>query len=130
YLSAHGLRPRDLAGVIGLSGPYDFAISAPYAPVFGSPAQWPRAQAVNFVDGDEPPFLLVHGTADRVVEARDSQQLADKLRQNGISAELVWLEDAGHAAPVAALHWPRRAPRVLEEIKRFVQTRKSEGANV
>jgi len=120
YLAAHGLQPRDLAGIVGFSGPYDFEIAG-YEDVFGPEAQWPRAQAVNFVDGDEPPFLLVHGMDDRVVEAKDSQALADKLKQNGGKAELVWLADAGHIAPLAALHDPARDPAVLRAIEAFVR---------
>lgn len=120
YLAAHGMQPGDLAGVIGMSGPYDFVINGGYEQIFGPREQWPRAQAVNFVDGDEPPFLLVHGTGDRVVEAKDSQELADKLRNNSGKAELVWLVDAGHIAPLAAIHDPGRDPTVMQAIEAFV----------
>ncbi|GAB2512172.1 alpha/beta hydrolase [Lysobacter humi (ex Lee et al. 2017)] len=120
YLAAHGLAPRDLAGVIGLSGPYDFAITGQYVPIFGPRSQWASAQAVNAVDGDEPPFLLVHGTGDRVVEARDSRQMADKLRAAGVPAELLLLDGGGHTAPLQGLYQPRRAPEVLPAIERFV----------
>ena len=120
YLAAHGMEPRQLAGVIGLSGPYDFVINGGYEQVFGPREQWPRAQAVNFVDGDEPPFLLIHGTADRVVEAKDSQELADKLRRNGGKAQLVLLDDAGHIAPLAALQDPARDPSVIQAIEAFL----------
>ena len=121
YLAAHGMKPSELAGVIGLSGPYDFVINGGYEQVFGPREQWPRAQAVNFVGGDEPPFLLIHGTGDRVVEARDSQELADKLKKNGGKAELVWLAEAGHIAPLAALHDPARDPAVMQAIEAFMQ---------
>lgn len=121
YLRAHGLAPRDLAGAIGLSGPYDFAITARYEPIFGPRTQWPRAQAVNFVDGDEPPFLLVHGSDDEVVEARDSRQLAQRLQANGVRAELLMLPGAGHSAPLLGLYAPDRAPRVLPAILSFVR---------
>ena len=119
YLAAHGLTPRDLAGVIGLSGPYDFGIEG-YEDVFGPPAQWPRTQPVNFVDGDEPPFLLIHGTADSVVEPVDSRILADRLRAAGSRAELVWLPEAGHLAPLAALRDPDRQPGMFRAIRTFV----------
>lgn len=119
YLAPHGMKPRDLAGVIGLSGPYDFEIAG-YEDVFGPEAQWPQAQPIRFVDGDEPPFLLAHGTADRVVEAKDSQELADKLRSVGGRAELLWLPDAGHIAPLAAMYRPDRHPALLEAIRAFV----------
>ena len=122
YLAPHGMTPRDLAGVIGLSGPYDFEIAG-YEDVFGPEAQWPQAQPIRFVDGDEPPFLLVHGTGDRVVEAKDSQEMADELRRVGVRAELLWLPDAGHIAPLAALHRPARDPALLEAIRAFLSGR-------
>jgi acetyl esterase/lipase len=121
YLRLHGLAPRDLAGAIGLSGPYDFAITGQYVPIFGPRTQWPQAQAINFVDGDEPPFLLVHGSADEVVEARDSRQLAQRLRTHGVDAELLMLPDAGHSAPLLGLYAPARAPQVLPAILSFVR---------
>lgn len=124
YLAVHGLQPRDLAGVIGLSGPYDFVIEGGYEQVFGAPARWPDAQAVNFVNGDEPPFLLVHGTGDKVVEVRDSQELADKMRKAGNPAELLLLPAAGHLAPLAAIYDPARDPSVLDAIRRFMGNRR------
>ena len=119
YLAAHGLKPRDLAGVIGLSGPYDFDIAG-YEDVFGPPAQWALTQPVAFVDGDEPPFLLVHGTGDTVVEPVDSRILAERLREAGGAAELLWLPGAGHLAPLAAMHSPDREPGMLPAIRAFV----------
>ena len=44
YLAPHAMKPRDVAGVIGLSGPYDFAITGGYEEVFGPQDQWPRAR--------------------------------------------------------------------------------------
>jgi acetyl esterase/lipase len=119
YLAAHGLKPRDLAGVIGMSGPYDFEIAG-YEDVFGPPAAWPRTQPVAFVDGDEPPFLLIHGTGDTVVEPVDSRLLAERLQAAGGSAELLWLPDAGHLAPLATMHSPDREPALLPAIRAFV----------
>lgn len=121
YLQPHGLEPRDLAGAIGLSGPYDFDITARYEPIFGPRAQWPQAQAVNFVDGDEPPFLLVHGAADPVVEPRDSRQLAQKLQAHGVPAQLLMLPGAGHSAPLLGLYAPARSPQVLPAMLAFVR---------
>ncbi len=121
YLQAHGMRPRDLAGVIGLAGPYDFAITGQYVPIFGDPAQWPRAQAVNAVDGDEPPYLLVHGDADGVVEVRDSRQMARRLQSHGVPAALLELPGGGHIAPLQGLYDPGRTPQVLPAMLRFIE---------
>ena len=120
YLTRHGMRPDDLAGVIGLAGPYDFVINGQYTKVFGPPAQWPQAQAINFVDGDEPPFLLIHGDGDRVVESRDSVELDAKLRAAGGEARLLILPGGGHSAPLAGLYDPNRSPTVLPAIVAFL----------
>ena len=94
-----GRGPEALAGVIGLSGPYDFEITGRYRKVFGPPAQWPRAQAVNFVDGNEPPFLLIHGTSDNVVPFNQSELLHEALKKGGVQSwggiEYVAVDDAG-----------------------------------
>lgn len=121
YLAPHGLAPRDLAGVIGLSGPYEFSISGRLVPIFGPRTQWRSAQAVHAVDGDEPAFLLVHGTDDRVVRAAGSERMAERLRAAGVRAELVLLPDAGHTAPLQGLYRPTRAPQVLPAIRAFVR---------
>lgn len=112
--------PEALAGVIGLSGPYDFVISGQYREVFGPVSQWPQAQAINFIDGTEPPFLLVHGTRDRAVAARNSVQLARKLTANDVRADLLLLDDAGHSAPLLGLYDPRRSPRLLPALLDFI----------
>ncbi len=126
YLAAESMAPRDLAGVIGLAGPYNFSISGGYETVFGPREQWPRAQAVNFVDGDEPPFLLVHGSDDKVVLARGSQMMADRLRTNSGSATLVLLPGGGHSTPLMGLFRPQGNPEVLDAIRRFVAAPESD----
>ena len=123
YLQRHGLEPRALAGAIGLAGPYDFAITGGYRDIFGPPSQWPDAQAVNFVDGDEPPFLLVHGDADRVVSMQDSVELDARLHSAGVGSTLVRLPGAGHFAPAVGLYAPAREPAVLPAILGFVGAR-------
>ncbi len=122
YLKEHGMEPSQLAGVIGISGPYDFNVTGDLVAVFGPRSLWPRAQAVNFVDGNEPPFLLLHGTGDNVVEYADSSQLAEKLRSQGVAVRLKLLPDAGHLAPLAGLYDPKRVPDVLPEMLTFIKT--------
>ena len=121
YLQAQGMKPRQLAGVIGLSGPYDFEVTGDLVDVFGTPGLWPQAQAVNFASGDEPPFLLLHGTGDRIVEYKDSVELAERLRAHGVPATLKLLPDAGHITLLAGLYDPKRAPEVLADMLDFIK---------
>ncbi|GHC10638.1 alpha/beta hydrolase [Thermomonas carbonis] len=120
YLEAHGMKPTDLAGTIALSGPHDFAITGDLVPIFGDRAEWPRAQPVNFIDGDEPAFLLVHGLRDTVVEAQDSRELAARLERAKVPATLQLLPEGTHSTPLVGVYDPKRVPGVLPAITRFV----------
>ena len=43
-----------------------------------------------------PPFLLVHGTQDRIVPYDQSKRMLAKLRGSGVEAELVTIDGGGH----------------------------------
>jgi acetyl esterase/lipase len=58
-----------------------------------------RAKAANpiaYVAKDNPPFLILHGTADCQVPHSQSQRLYDALRAAGVRADLHLLPDVGH----------------------------------
>ncbi|MET0329152.1 MAG: alpha/beta hydrolase [Luteimonas sp.] len=121
HLAKVGLRPQDMAGVIGLSGPYDFVISGKLEEIFGEPGQWPDAMALQFVDGDEPPFLLIHGDADRTVDVTNSRKLDFALRRKGRESTLEVIHDGNHFVTAAAFYDPEKAPEVLAAVLAFVE---------
>ena len=98
FLRAVGMQPRELAGIVGLAGPYDFLPLTDPAlkTAFGPESQWPASQPVNFVDGDEPPFLLLQGTSDTTVRPFNAQHLAIKLRALHEPVEVRMIDGAGH----------------------------------
>ena len=124
YLAAAGLAPGALAGVVGWSGAYDVLPirEVDLVDVFGTGEQWPATQPVNFVDGDEPPFLLVHGADDETVRPANSERLHGKLSAAGIRSRLVTLPDTGHAGVLLELKLPGTGPALAETL-RFVGLR-------
>lgn len=120
YLARAGVPLADIAGVIGMAGPFHFEVTGEYRAIFGPPAQWPDAQVVKFAGAASPPFLLISGDADRTVDVRESRELDGKLRAAGVSSTLVLLPGGGHLAPVIGLYSPRRQPAVLPAIVSFV----------
>lgn len=120
HLAAVDMQPKDLAGVIGLSGPYDFVISGKLEEVFGPRSQWPEAMAVKFVDGDEPPFLLIHGDGDRTVDVGNSRKLDFALRRKGVDSTLEIVSGGNHFVTAAAFYDPERSPEVLPAVLRFI----------
>lgn len=109
YLAPHGHAPRDLAGAIGVAGPYNVIPDGDAAleDMFGPPERYPAARPVNFADGDEPPFLLLHGSDDRLVWASHSDMMADRLKQAGIAVEYSPYPGIGHIRILAAIRYPR-----------------------
>ncbi len=112
YLQSVDLKPKDLAAVIGISGPYDFLpLTDPdLVEVFGAEKDWPTSQPINFVDGDEPPFLLIHGLADKIVWPRNSRSLQSKLQKAGAPVELITYPSVGHLRIAAAFRFHGFAP--------------------
>lgn len=85
WLQQVGMQPSQLRGFIGLAGPYDFLPlkKQVYIDMFGhSHAQQLNSQPVNFVDGNEPPMLLLQGGSDQLVGPNNAVSLAAKIHQN------------------------------------------------
>ena len=110
YLAAAGASIADLAGFVGMAGPYDFLpIKDPVLQrIFAPRENWPRTQPIEFVDGDEPPMLLMHGAADETVYPKNSRNLANKIKASGGSARLEIYPDVGHIGLIAPLAAPLR----------------------
>ncbi len=121
YLQSSGMAPTDLAGVVALAGPYDFLpLTDPELfEVFGEASQWPLSQPVNFADGDEPPFLLLHGRDDRIVWAINSERLKSRLDAGGTPARYVPIEGTGHIGILLSLRRKEPSPALAETL-RFV----------
>jgi acetyl esterase/lipase len=60
------------------------------------PETYRLASPVTHVTPDDPPALLIHGTADPLVLMEQSELFQKKLRAAGVEAELMRVEKAGH----------------------------------
>jgi acetyl esterase/lipase len=55
-----------------------------------------KASPITFVSKDDPPFLIVHGDRDQTVPLRQSQILADRLKEAGVDVNLVVVKNGQH----------------------------------
>jgi acetyl esterase/lipase len=127
WLAADGLQPRDLAGFIGLAGVYTFlpddADDDDMLAVFGSESsQQQRASPLHFVQGTEPPMLLLHGTSDHEVDPANSRELATAVQAYDGEVELKLYPDIGHSTLLFSMSQPLRshAP-TLEDVLAFIR---------
>jgi dipeptidyl aminopeptidase/acylaminoacyl peptidase len=62
-----------------------------------APELYKQASPLTHVDKNDPPLLIIHGTADTTVNVADSQALADALEAVGAPHELVIVPEAPHS---------------------------------
>ncbi|WP_297094690.1 alpha/beta hydrolase [uncultured Draconibacterium sp.] len=57
-----------------------------------------KANPITYVDKNDPPFLLFHGTNDMAVSPSQTLLLHNALREKGVSSTRYVLDGAGHAS--------------------------------
>ena len=124
WLQATGHRPNELAGWIGLAGPYDFLpiVNADAKPVFFHPNYPENSQPIGFAGADAPRSFLAAAENDKLVNPqRNSVQLANQLKAAGVPVTLKLYPHSSHTTLIGAFAWPLRwiAP-VLDDVQAFV----------
>jgi acetyl esterase/lipase len=101
---------KQLHGVVGLAGPYDFLpLTDPVLQViFGTEPDLARTQPITFADGSAPPFLAVSGLTDDTVRPGNSMRLAERIREHGGVAVEKYYQGVGHVGVIAAIAAPLR----------------------
>jgi len=90
--------------------------NSPESRLVGGPVQERKdvarsASPVTHVTPDDPPFLIIHGTADPLVPFDQSKRLYDALRRVGVEALLIPVTDGGHGG--------FRSPELQRRIAQF-----------
>jgi len=86
--------------VIDLYGPADLEnwkdIAALRTSRAKSPELYRQFSVLTHLDPKDPPFLILHGTADKTVDVAQSESLAKALTKHGIEHQLEIIPDAPH----------------------------------
>jgi len=105
WLGKVGLDPRrDIAGLIGIAGPYDLMPlrDEKLKVIFGG-VNRPETQPIFHVAPGAPPALLMTGGRDRLVEPGNSVRLAARLVAAGNAATVLTYRRVGHFIIIAAV---------------------------
>jgi acetyl esterase/lipase len=84
-VASHGNQTDDAATrLLGCTGPC-------------TPAQYGLASPVTYIDAQDPPFLLIHGTEDKTVPVDQSRLAEARLRAAGVPVEAIYIDGVDHS---------------------------------
>lgn len=101
----------EVAAVVDFYGPYD--LTTPYARGAGAvraflgasweedPKRFEHASPKHYLDANDPPTLILHGTTDQLVPVTQSDMLAEKLKQLGVPYKYARVDGWPHAMDAA-----------------------------
>ena len=126
FLSKAGTSVGALAGVVGLAGPYDFLpITDPdVIPVFATVGDGPLSQPIHYVDGHNPPMLLLAGRDDTIVKPSNVPHLAARIKALGGPVDEKLYPNLGHIGLITAFTplFSGRAP-VLDDVWSWIESK-------
>lgn len=125
WLKARQHSPKELAGWIGLAGPYDFLpiVNPDVKPVFHHPDYPPNTQAMDFALPGSPPSFVGAAERDSLVNLqRNSAQMAARLTAVDVPVVYKVYPRANHVTLAGAFARPLRwiAP-VLDDVVAFIE---------
>jgi acetyl esterase/lipase len=118
YLNQVRLNPKDIFLTICFSGGFQFFdpkqkanggfITSEIQKVFGSQKTYQETQPIRYVDGDEPPFLIVHGAEDQVLSVQQARQFVARLKTKQPSVVYLEYPELDHAKTITTFAKPLR----------------------
>ena len=93
---------KQLLASIGVAGAFDFktldAATKTYQPVSDSAALViiKQVSPIYAVSSDDPPTIIVHGDADKLVPLQQSQSIIQKLKEAKVPNDLIVVKGKGH----------------------------------
>ena len=124
YLQAVGLDRKVIRATATMSGVYDFGSNKWDPEVFGpltnAATMQPQPSPMTFVDGQEPPMLLMHGLKDWIVSPQNTVRLTECIQKHGGEVEQITYAHRGHVGMLVALSSPNRwLDPVLDDVTKF-----------
>jgi len=81
-----------------------------------APQLWKEASPIFRIGADAPPFLVMHGSADKNISPDESKNFAAALEQAQVKVRLVLVPEADHASIVFSPQTPKTIESFLKEL--------------
>ena len=109
FLTPYGIKPNDIAAVIGIAGPYsyDFRKFAS-ATAFSADDTPDDVMPDRQIKGIQPPYLLLTAEKDETVHDINTIKMTQALHDHGAKVENSQIKGASHATSIGAMAPPLR----------------------
>lgn len=106
YLEKYGLSPNIINAFAGMAGPYDFTPNKPdLKKMFGPPENYPQMKVTTFIDGKEPPMLLLWGKKDKTVWEENIDKLSKGINEQNGQVRVIKYDDIDHIGIIKNFAW-------------------------
>jgi acetyl esterase/lipase len=125
YLAMHHMNAdTTIKSFVGLAGPYDFIPDEPdLKDMFGPPENYKNMQASNFIDGHEPPMLLLHGVNDDLVKISNLKKLQKKIIGKNGRVQTKLYDGVDHMWIIGAFSWlGYNKPNIVDDVDAFFKS--------
>ena len=121
YLATEGKEARlVIKSLAGLAGPYAFTPEdKDLVDMFGPPPRYPQMQATTFVEGNEPPILLLYGQKDGTVKPYNHERLAERIQDKGGRVEVITYPTLGHIGIIGTFSGLGPRSSVVQDMSAF-----------
>ena len=116
---------NQIKGFIGLAGPYDFYpfTGAYMYELFAPENDYYASQPIHFINGNEPPQLILHGKKDSSVDPQNAVHVAARLKQQQVDHQMIMYEKMSHAKILVSFAKPFRAKsKVVAAVRSFIDS--------
>ena len=109
FLAPYGVKPKDIAAVIGIAGPYSYDFRKfSSRTAFGSDATPETVMPDRQIKGEQPPYLLLTAEKDKIVHVTNTNKMTQALQAAGVRVETGEIAGASHATSIGAMAPPLR----------------------
>ena len=109
FLKPYGVKPKDIAAVIGIAGPYSYDFRKfSSATAFAADATPDKVMPDRQIKGAQPPYLLLTAEKDTVVYESNTIKMTQALKAAGVNVETGEIAGASHATSIGAMAPPLR----------------------
>ena len=107
FLAPYGVKPTDIATVVGIAGPYSYDFRKfSSASAFGANATPDQVMPDRQIKGAQPPYLLLTAEKDQMVHATNTTKMTQALQAAGVSVKTSEIKGASHATSIGAMAPP------------------------